>query len=205
MGVEILTQTEANRIIDRLTYGCNWNRFDEPGVQAEYQRALMKYGYEQMNRAVDIALETDSKNVPPISALIKICKENRPPSFEVHNDTHCDVCNDKGYILQTEHVKNGDTVLQYEYVLYCPFCRVGQAQAYNGNNRKDHKCNAVCEPLTKYYDERAISEIRYANNHPHIMTDEEKETLRKKLTRIGLRMPIALDRGDAWEAETCPF
>ena len=200
-----MTQVEANKIIDRLIYGCNWHRFDEPGVQQEYQRVLMKFGFEQMNRAVDIALESDSKNVPPISALIKACKENRLSSVEVYNDTHCDVCNDKGYILQTEHVKNGNSTLPYQYVLYCPFCRVGQSQAYNGNNCKDHKVNAVCEPITKYYDEQAINNIRHANNHPHRLTDTEKETLRKKLTKIGLRMPIALDRGDAWEGEECPF
>jgi hypothetical protein len=203
-----MNSQEVQKIIDRLKYSFTYNRFDEPGAISEYTRVLARYGYDQMNRAVDSLIENDKdgRNVPPIPALIKACKENHTASTEVYNDTHCDVCNDKGYILQTEHVKNGDDTLPYQYVLYCPFCRVGQSQAYNGNNCKDHKVNAVCEPLTKYYDEQAINEIRHANNHPHKLTDSEKETLRKKLVKIGLRMPIALDRGDAWEGDAeCPF
>jgi hypothetical protein len=204
-----MTLIEANKIIDRLANGCIWHRFDEPGVQQEYQKMLMRYEYSKMNNAVDALLETDSKNVPPLSALVKAFKENRQTTAEVANSLHCDVCNDKGFALITEYVKNGNETLPYKYVLYCPFCTVGQSQAYNGNNCKDRKVNAVCEPLTKYYDEQAINEIRHANNHPHKLTDTEKETLRKTLVKIGLRMPIALDRGDAWEGDsdddTCPF
>jgi hypothetical protein len=91
-------------------------------------------------------------------------------------------------------------------VYYCPYCPVGQSQAYNGNNNKEHKVNAVCLPITSIMDEQAISQMRYANNHPHRITDDEKEALRKKLHKIGLRMPQALDRGDAWEGDAeCPF
>jgi hypothetical protein len=202
-----LTNQEADRIIDRLKYSFTYNKFDEPGAIGEYKRVLAKYSFEQMSRAVDNLIDNDKdgKNVPPIPALIKSCRENRPATVEIQNSTHCDVCNDKGYLLQTEHIKTGDKSLPYQFVLYCPFCPVGRSQAYNGNNCKEHKCNAVCEPLTKYYDEQAVNEIRYANNHPHRLTDEEKEALRRKLTKIGLRMPIALDRGDAWEGEQCPF
>lgn len=200
---------EVQKIIDRLKYSFTFNKFDEPGAISEYTRVLAKYSFEQMSRAVDKLIDNDKdgRNVPSIPALIKACKENRSVSTEIHNDTHCDVCNDKGYVLQTEHTKMGDKSMPYQYVLYCPFCQVGQAQAYNGNNCKEHKCNAVCEPLTKYYDEQVISEMRYANNHPHRLTDGEKEKLRKSLTKIGLRMPVALDRGDAWEADNveCPF
>lgn len=199
---------EVQKIIDRLKYSFTYNKFDEPAAISEYTRVLAKYSFEQMSRAVESLIDNDKdgKNVPPIPALIRACRENRQATAEVHNNTHCDVCNDKGYVLQTEYTKNGDEALLYQFVLYCPFCLVGQAQAYNGNNCKEHKCNAVCEPLTKYYDGQAINQIRHANNHPHIMTDEEKEALRKKLKRIGLRLPVALDRGDAWEGGAkCPF
>jgi hypothetical protein len=48
--------------------------------------------------------------------------------------------------------------------------------------------------------------MRYANNHPHRMTEADKEAMRRKLTKIGAHMPAALDRGDAWEGDApCPF
>lgn len=203
-----MNNQEAEKIIDRLKYSFTFNKFDEPGAIGEYKRVLAKYTFEQMSQAVEnlIGNDKDGKNVPSIPALIKACRVNKASAVEIQNDTRCDVCNDKGYVLQTEYVKTGDESLPYQFVLHCPFCPVGQAQAYNGNSCKDHKTNAICEPLTKYYDEQAINEIRYANNHPHRLTDEEKEKLRKSLTKIGLHMPIALDRGDAWEGELeCPF
>jgi hypothetical protein len=203
-----LNNQEAEKIIDRLKYSFTYNKFDEPAAIGEYKRVFARYSYEQMNRAVENLIENDKdgRNVPPIPALIKACKENRQSGAEVVNSLHCDVCNDKGYALMTEHVKNGNEILQYQYALYCPFCTVGQSQAYNGNNCKDHKANAVCEPMTKYFDEQVIEQMRYDNNHSKRLADAEKEILRKKLTRIGLRLPQALDHGDAWEGEEqCPF
>jgi hypothetical protein len=125
-----LNNAEADKIIDRLKYSFTYNKFDEPGAIGEYKRVLAKYSYDQMNRAVNILIDTDKdgKNVPPIPALIKACRENRQASA-VHNDTHCGVCNDKGYILVKECVKNGDISLPYETVYYCPYCPVGQSQA----------------------------------------------------------------------------
>jgi hypothetical protein len=202
-----MTISEFDQIIIRLSGAFTYNKFTEKGVIAEYKRALMKYGFEQMNRAIDNLIEsTDGKNVPPIGLLIKSCRDNKPTAAEVHNSTRCDACNDKGYILLTEYVKNGSEQLPYQYVYYCPHCHVGQAQAYNGNNSKDHKVNAVCQPITSVLDEQAIEQLKYSNNHLKQMTDSEKEILRKKLNKIGLPLPKVLDRGDAWEGDAeCPF
>lgn len=207
-----MTISEFDQIIIRLSGAFTYNKFSEKGVIAEYKRALLKYGFEQMNRAIDNLIEysdgkeTPGKNTPTIGLLIKACRENRSAIAEATNSLHCDVCNDKGYILITEHIKNGNEQLPYQVVYYCPYCPVGQTQAYNGNNCKDHKVDAACHPITSVLDEQAINQMRYANNHPHRMNEAEKETLRKKLVKIGLRMPQALDRGDAWEGDTeCPF
>lgn len=202
-----MTSQEFDRIIKRLSGGFTYNKFSEADVIGEYKRALMRYGFEQMNRAVDNLIETtDGKNVPPIGLLIKTCRDNKPSTADVCNNVHCDVCNDKGYVLMVEYTKNGNEQLPYQTVYYCPYCQVGQAQAYNGNNSKDHKVNAVCHPITSIMDDQAIKQMRYDNNHPKKMTDKEKETLRKKLHKTGLRMPVALDRGDVWEGDiACPF
>ena len=198
-----MNNTEAEKIISRLKYSFTFNKFDEPGAIGEYKRVLAKYSFEQMSRAVDNLIDNDKdgKNVPPIPALIKACRENRSTTAEVTNSVHCDACNDKGFMLITEIVQNGKEQLPYQMVYYCPFCAVGQAQAYSGNDSKEHKCNAVCFPITQILDEQAIEQLRYSNNHPKRMTDTEKEALRKKLYKIGLPLPKALDRGDAWEGD----
>ena len=202
-----MTISEFDQIIIRLSGAFTYNKFSEKGVITEYKKVLMKYGFEQMNRAIDNLIEySDGKDAPgkytpTIGLLVKACRENHSTVAEVHNDKHCDVCMDKGYILITEIVKNGEEQLPYQVVYYCPFCSVGQSQAYNGNNSKDHKANAVCLPITQILDEQAINQLRYANNHPKQLTDSEKAALEKKLKRIGLRLPIAMNKGDAWEGD----
>lgn len=157
-----MTKNEADKIIGRLTNRCTYHRFNEPGVTVEYQRVLAKYNYEQMNIIVDTLLENDSKNVPPISALIKACRENKTVGTVV-NTEHCEVCDDKGFVFMTENQKNGDKELQYDYVLYCPFCPVGRSQAYNGQNCKEYKTNYIVPPLTQYFDDYAIEQMKQAN------------------------------------------
>lgn len=197
-----MTNNEFDKIVVRLSDAFSFNRFSESGVIQEYKRALMKYGFDQMNQAIDHLVEsTDGKNSPAIGTLIKACKENPRPATQITNDTHCDVCEDRGFVLVTEKVEG----LPYQFALYCPFCRVGQAQAYNGNNCKDNKCNAVCEPLTKYYDEQTVERIKARNRSKASLQPEEREKIRQMLAKVGLKMPAALDRGDAWEGEQCPF
>lgn len=199
-----MTNPESEKILDRLRNNYQYNRFNEPAVMAEYKRILAKYGYEQMNRAIDSLIDgcKDDRNAPMPPMLIKACREN-PNISDARNETRCDVCNDKGYILTKEVIERN----AYEFVYYCPFCQIGKSQAYNGSNCKEGKTNAVCLPITEIMDEQAIAQLRYTNNHQQAMTDAEKEELRGKLARMGLRMPAVLNRGDAWEGkdESCPF
>lgn len=160
-----MNNQEFDKIISRLSAAFVYNKFAEVGVIGEYKRALMKYNFEQINRAIDILIEsTDGKNAPSISQLIRVSKENRSASCEIVNKTYCEVCDDKGFVLLTEMYMVSDKLsIPYDYVLYCPFCAVGQNQAYIGNNCKDHKSNYACEPITKYFDEIIIQDMRNAN------------------------------------------
>ena len=66
-----MTYEQAERLVNRLKNACTFHRFEEPGVNAEYIRFLMKYDHDRMSEAIDIAIEEDSRNVPAISALAK--------------------------------------------------------------------------------------------------------------------------------------
>ena len=201
-----MTQDEAQSLVVKLSGNFNtYGKLDNLDDVVAYKRTLLKYDYKKMNSVIENLIDNDDRKdcgtLPATPYLVKKYKDQRSAVAEVTNSKHCDTCNDKGYILMTEYIKNGDNQLPYQVVYYCPFCAVGQAQAYNGNDSKEHKVNAVCFPITQILDEQAIEQMRYSNSHPHKMTDDEKETLRKKLHKIGLRMPIALDRGDAWEGD----
>jgi len=194
-----MTLVEANKIIDRLIYGCNWHRFNEPGVQQEYQRVLMRYGYAQMDNAVDRLLESDSKNVPPMSALVKACKENKQSTTEAHNDEYCYICNDKGYLFMTEKTPKYDN-MPAQYALHC-ICPMGISQAYEGMNCKPEDRRPYRVPsVTEYFDEQAIEDMKKENRKKVHMADEQIEAARDRLATIGVRMPY-VDHGDAWEGE----
>jgi len=199
-----MTSEEAQSLVTKLSGNFNtYGKLDNLDDVVAYKRTLLKYDYKKMNAIIENLIDNDDRKdcgtLPATPYLIKKYKEQRIASIEVHNEIHCDVCNDKGYVLMTEYIKNGNEQLPYQVVYYCPYCPVGQAQAYNGNNCKERKTDAVCHPITSVLDEQAINQMRYANNHPKRMTDGEKEALRKKLYKIGLPLPKALDRGDAWE------
>ena len=166
-----MTQAEADKIIERLKNGCVYHRFDEPGVYAEYVRTLTKYDYKLMDKAIDAALEEDSRNVPPKSALVKaykkIAEENKTGTITVRNEQYCDVCDDKGFVLMTEIKecgKNGEK-LPYQYVLYCPFCDIGRSQAYDSRkcSEPEHKSEYFVPPLTQYFDNAVIASMQRAN------------------------------------------
>lgn len=201
-----MTQEEAQSLVVKLNGNFNtYGKLDNLDDVVAYKRTLLKYDYKKMNSVIENLIDNDDRKdcgtLPATPYLIRKYKDQRSATAEVTNSVHCDVCNDKGFMLITESVKNGNEQLPYQTVYYCPFCRVGQAQAYNGNDSKEHKCNAVCFPITQILDEQAIEQMRYSNNHPKRMTDTEKEALRKKLYKIGLPLPKALDRGDAWEGD----
>jgi hypothetical protein len=159
-----MTPVEADKIIDRLINGCVWNRFDEPGVQSEYHKALLRHNYGLMDKAVDSALEEDSKNVPPISALVKTYKRlsEDAAALPAKNETYCEVCDNKGFVLMTEVRKNGNKDLLYQFILHCPFCAVGMSRAYDGRQGKV-KSEYIIPPLTQYFDNEAIAVMRREN------------------------------------------
>jgi hypothetical protein len=208
-----MTQVEAVKIVEMLKNGCVWHRFDEPGVYEAYVRSLIKYDYRQMATAVDVVLENDSKNVPPISALAKVCRENKPNPDQVVNAERCDICNDKGYVLMTEVDKLTENLsIPREYVLHC-VCPVGMAQAYNGRECKDpeHRSPYIVPSVTRYFDDRALDEIKKTNRvKARPMSQTEIQVLRAKFLEFGVRMPDLkpheIEHGDAWEGdEPCPF
>jgi len=157
---------QADRLIERLKSACTYHKFDEPKVYAEYVRFLVRHDYDTMDEAIDLALEEESRNVPAISLISKKYREiNERPrrKADVQNQEYCAVCDDKGFILMTKYIKNGDEQLPYQYVLYCPFCAVGRTHAYDGRQGIKHKSPYYVPPLTKYFDDEGIEALREAN------------------------------------------
>lgn len=204
-------QDEIDLIIERLKNGCTYHRFDEPGVVMEYVRILGKYSYRLMNKAVDIVLEEDSRNVPPISALVKAYKkieeEDRSRNtcgIEVKNAEYCAVCDDKGFILMTKYIKNGDEELPYQYVLYCPFCAVGRSHAFDGSQCKE-KIPYKVPPLTKYFDEEGIEALRDANIKRHKASENVVTRIDFGDLAIGRPMPNVPEAELRDDFEEVPF
>lgn len=194
-----MTEVEAIELIERLKSACIFNRFDEPGVYAEYLRALKRYDYARMDAAIDAAIEDDSRNVPAISLLVKKYKDglNAPKDrFEVKNEEYCDVCDDKGFVLMKE--KDSESGLTYEYVLYCPFCAVGRSQAYDGRNisDKEHRSPYYVPPLTEYFGDEGIQALREANLKRRRENMDVKRPVEKAVQSIGKEIP------DGWQHDT---
>jgi hypothetical protein len=210
-----MTRAEADKIIKRLSDGCIYHRFDEPGVMAEYQRFLLKFSFDIMARVVDEIFEEDSKNVPPISVLVKTYKKlsgTNIGSLPAKNEQYCEVCADNGLVLMTE-VKDK---MPYQYALYCPFCNIGRSFAYDGRNCKDHKSEYIIPPLTQYFDNAAIADMKRRNRQKQAeskMTLSEIAELFRNTKITGLDIPElkTWERGDAWEPPEneddaeCPF
>jgi hypothetical protein len=194
-----MMRTQAEKLVERLKSACTFNRFDEPGVYAEYIRALARYDYDRMEEAIDAAIEDDSRNVPPISALIKKYRETTESRVNVKNEEYCAVCDDKGFVIMKE--KQSDTGLIYEFVLYCPFCPVGRAQVYDGRNisDKEHRSPYYIPPLTQYFDDVGIEEFRRVNLERRAKKTEKERPVREGLQAIGKSMP------EVKEFEDVPF
>lgn len=190
-----MMRTQAERLVERLKNACTFNRFDEPGVYAEYIRFLMRHDYDHMNEAIDMAIEDDSRNVPPISVLVKKYKQiDADPQNRaiVKNEEYCPVCDDRGFVMMKERhpemTYNGEP-LEYEYPLYCPFCPVGQAQAYNGSQCKDHKSPYRVPPLTEYFGDEGIQALREMNLKKRARKTGATRSMEKELQAIGKRIP----------------
>jgi len=181
-----MTNSEAEKIIERLKNGCGQHRFDESGVWKEYYRFLLKCNYTAMDEAVSEALEQDSRFAPAISALSKLYREakNTRRTDVIKNEKYCPVCDDKGFGFVTKKEAMGN----YVYVLYCPFCEKGKSFAYDGRECKDKSLYHV-EPLTKYYSEVEIKEMRQANLE-RWEKREEREAIAMEgvIEKIGVRI-----------------
>ena len=184
-----MMRAQAERLIERLKNACTFNRFDEPGVYAEYIRALARYDYDRMEEAIDAAIEEDSRNVPEISVLVKKYRDTTKRSKLVQNEDYCDVCDDKGFVLMKE--KQNDSDLIYEYVLYCPFCPVGRTWAYDGKNIsvKEHRSLYRIPPLTEYFGDEGVQAFREANLKRRASNAKVKRPTKNELQAIGKSIP----------------
>lgn len=184
-----MTRTQAEKLVERLKSACIFNRFDEPGVYMEYIRALARYDYDRMEQAIDAAIEDDSRNVPAISALIKKYRETTESRVNVKNEEYCAVCDDKGFVLMKE--KHPELGMMYEFVLYCPFCPVGRAQAYDGRNisDKEHRSPYYVPPVTKYFSDEGIQALRETNLKRRAERSESSRPAKKELQAVGKRIP----------------
>ena len=194
-----MTRTQAEKLVERLKSACIFNRFDEPGVYMEYIRALARYDYDRMDEAIDEIIEEDSRNVPPISVLIKKYKGvagTKGGRMEVKNEQYCDVCDDKGFVLMKE--QDPKTKNLYEYVLYCPYCAVGRAQAYDGRSISDksNRSPYYVPPITEYFGDEGIQALREANMKRRRENMDVKRPIEKAVQSIGKEIP------DGWQYDT---
>ena len=191
-----MTYEQAERLVNRLKNACTFHRFEEPGVNAEYIRFLMKYDHDRMSEAIDIAIEEDSRNVPAISVLAKKYRDTTKRSKLVQNEDYCDVCDDKGFVLMKE--KQSDTGLIYEFVLYCPFCPVGRSWAYDGRSISDkkHRSPYYVPPITEYFGDEGIQALREANLKRRAERSESTRLVKKELQAVGKSIP------DGWQYDT---
>lgn len=196
-----MTRTQAEKLVERLKSACIFNRFDEPGVYMEYIRALARYDYDRMEEAIDAAIEDDSRNVPPISALIKKYRETTESRVNAKNEEYCAVCDDKGFVLMKE--KQSDTGLIYEFVLYCPFCPVGRDWAYDGRNisDKERRSPYYVPPVTKYFSDEGIQALRETNLKRRANNAKAKRPTKNELQSIGK----SISDGRRYNIEEVPF
>ena len=163
-----MIQNEADKIIDRLKGACTFHKFGELTVWKEYTRFFMRYDYETMNKAIDLSIEEDSKNVPSISILAKNYRESKGTGKIniVKNAEYCPVCDDKGYVIMRKWVHNAfvDKKMSYDYGLYCPFCDMGKMFSYDGRQLKGvNRSPYYIECLTVYYGDDEIEAMKQKN------------------------------------------
>jgi len=187
-----MTRTQADELVERLKCACTFNRFDESGVYTEYIRFLARHDYDRMEQAIDAAIEDDSRNVPPISALAKKYREVKEVPRDranIRNEEYCAVCDDRGFVMMKE--QDPKTKNLYEYVLYCPCCNVGRSQAYDGRSISDvkHRSPYYVPPVTKYFSDEGIQALRETNLKRRAERSESVRLAKKELQTVGKRIP----------------
>lgn len=192
-----MTYEQAERLVERLKNACTFHRFEEPGVNAEYIRFLMKYDHDRMSEAIDTAIEEDSRNVPAISVLAKKYRKLREAprnNANVQNEEHCLVCDDKGFVPIKE--RDNETGFLYEFILYCPFCSVGRSFAYDGNQCKDRKSSYRVPPVTEYFGDEGIQALREENLKRRAMRTKTARPEKADFQKIGKSVP------SGWQHDT---
>jgi hypothetical protein len=156
----------------------------------------MKYDHDRMSKAIDAAIEEDSRKVPAISVLAKKYRETTESRVNVKNEEYCAVCDDKGFVLMKE--KDSESGLTYEYVLYCPFCNIGRAQAYDGRNicDKKHRSPYYVPPITEYFGDEGIQALRETNLKRRAERSDSVRLAKKELQTVGKSIP------DGWQYDT---
>ena len=187
-----MTRTQADELVERLKCACTFNRFDESGVYTEYIRFLARHDYDRMEQAIDAAIEDDSRNVPPISALAKKYREVKEVPRDranIRNEEYCAVCDDRGFVMMKE--QDPKTKNLYEYVLYCPCCNVGRSQAYDGRSISDvkHRSPYYVPPVNKYFSDEGIQALRETNLKRRAERSESVRLAKKELQTVGKRIP----------------
>lgn len=213
-----MTRVEADELINKLKNACNFHRFNEPGVVGEYTKALLRLNYERMNQIVDMLIEEDSKQVPPISNLLKAYKSGKQDKgTRVTNDKYCAACHDRGFIILKELTKIGEdsagTAVNapYEFLYYCPYCAAGSQYAYDGSQCRP-KSEYRIPSITEVLPDEMINGMRRENLQLKRANEKAREerrinkNLRQVVSKIGREMPDASQymdfvAGDAYEGE----
>ncbi len=216
-----MTDRDFEKILNRLKSGFLRHRFDEPGVAEEYTKKLGKLNYERLDQVIDELIEENSKEVPPISLLLKryrgITKNNG--RVEIRNPEYCPVCDDKGFIILQELVKTGEDseghaiTSYYQFVYYCPYCAIGSQYSYEGNQCKE-KSGYRVPAITEVLPEEGIYDIRRKNLKRKQQNEQKKDEIKARSLRditltVGKDVPEAkyFDEfipGDAYEGDIDP-
>lgn len=189
---------EVMQVINRMKDTCRYNGFSNPGTIQAYQRALGGLDFQATIIAVDKLMAEDSNNVPLVSDIVKVYRSNPRNKETTLNQEHCDICNDKGYILMKERTEKYDN-MESEFVLHC-ICPVGLEQKYEGSELKE-KSKYRVPSVTEYFDGQALEEMKKSNRNRWKLSDEQKEHLRIQLRKLGITMPAHMDKADPWEGE----
>lgn len=213
-----MTRVEADEIINKLKYAFSYHRFNEPGVVAEYTKALLRLNYARMTQVIDALIEEDSSKVPPISRLIKAYRSGtQGKGMNITNDKYCATCHDRGFILLTELTKVGEDSegnpinSLYEFIYYCPYCAAGSQYVYDGSQCKI-KSEYRIPSITEVLPDEMINGMRRENLKLKMANEKGREERRKTknlkqaVSKIGRDIPDAryyedFVPGDAYEGE----
>jgi hypothetical protein len=181
-----MNKFEIDRTIERLKAVFTFHSLGDDRTNAEYKKILKNLDYKQTDTAIDALMLIDSRNLPPISELIKAVKEVQKKSATfVTNTDHCPICNNTGYVLYTQKLEAYNN-LPTQYAAHC-ICELGQSLSYDGRTVKEreHASPYGVQSITQYFDDTTIKQIAKSNK----ISAEEKQRIRQQIAKLGLKMP----------------